>query len=526
MSSNAVSNLNYSVFPDGSVAPSSQYDLTSLGGTSNYAFPSDISVASSHQQYGSVSNRPRPRHITTSPLPDRRQRNSARLEDGRLGADSCSSTRNYSSEAYKFFMEQHVENVVRNRAQRKERQQQFEVMLLKENLPHHIVLQFKHQHARRESIYLRLKRARLQPSVFEPLKTLGIGAFGEVSLVRKHDTGKFYAMKTLRKADVIKRNQVAHVKAERDILAEANSDWVVKLFYSFQDRENLYFIMDYIPGGDLMNLLIKRGVFPEPMARFYTAELVSALEYVHSMGFIHRDIKPDNVLIDRDGHIKLTDFGLCTGFRWTHQSNRYAKIRPEEPIWIYHPQAQAQAELSAAQMTALEQHNLETASGSTAIRHRRVHSLVGTPNYIAPEVVLKSGYNHSCDWWSVGVILYEMLVGRPPFLSESPADTQYKIIHWKKYLILPHTLSKHAANLIESLIRDADSRLGASGGASEIKEHPFFNGVDFDVLRKQPAVYVPIVKSEVDTSNFDPNLQTQPQSEFFFSENSIILLII
>ncbi|CAL1270915.1 unnamed protein product [Larinioides sclopetarius] len=132
-------------------------------------------------------------------------------------------------------------------------------------------------------------------------------------------------MKTLRKSDVLKRNQVAHVKAERDILAEADNEWVVKLYYSFQDDENLYFVMDFIQGGDLMSLLIKLGVFSEELARFYIAELVLAVESVHKMGFIHRDIKPDNILIDRDGHIKLTDFGLCTGFRWTHNSKYYQR---------------------------------------------------------------------------------------------------------------------------------------------------------------------------------------------------------
>lgn len=115
------------------------------------------------------------------------------------------------------------------------------------------------------------------------------------------------------------------MKAERDILAEADNEWVVRLYYSFQDRDSLYFVMDYIPGGDMMSLLIRMGVFPEPLARFYVAELTLAIESVHKMGFIHRDIKPDNILIDLDGHIKLTDFGLCTGFRWTHNSKYYQK---------------------------------------------------------------------------------------------------------------------------------------------------------------------------------------------------------
>lgn len=165
----------------------------------------------------------------------------------------------------------------------------------------------------------------MDKSMFVKIKTLGIGAFGEVCLACKVDTHALYAMKTLRKKDVLNRNQVAHVKAERDILAEADNEWVVKLYYSFQDKDNLYFVMDYIPGGDMMSLLIRMEVFPERLARFYIAELTLAIESVHKMGFIHRDIKPDNILIDLDGHIKLTDFGLCTGFRWTHNSKYYQK---------------------------------------------------------------------------------------------------------------------------------------------------------------------------------------------------------
>lgn len=189
-----------------------------------------------------------------------------------------------------------------------------------------ISVQMRRMLNQKESNYIRLKRAKMEKSMFTKLKTIGVGAFGEVTLVQKIDTPHLlYAMKTLKKADVLKRNQVAHVKAERDILAEADNGWVVKLYYSFQDRDNLYFVMDYIPGGDLMSLLIKMGIFSEELARFYIAELTLAVESVHKMGFIHRDIKPDNILIDKEGHIKLTDFGLCTGFRWTHDSKYYQK---------------------------------------------------------------------------------------------------------------------------------------------------------------------------------------------------------
>lgn len=256
----------------------------------------------------------------TSPIPERKPDSE---EKEILRRDS--SVRNYSPQAYKFFMEQHVENLLKNYSQRQTRKLQLEKEMAKANLSDEAQLQMRRMLQQKESNYIRMKRSKMNKDMFEKITTLGVGAFGEVHLVRKKDVCQLYAMKVLRKMDVYKRNQVAHVKAERDILAEADNEWVVKLYYSFQDRDNLYFVMDYIPGGDLMGLLIKFGIFEEPLARFYIAELVLAIESVHKMGFIHRDIKPDNILIDKNGHIKLTDFGLCTGFRWTHNSKYYQK---------------------------------------------------------------------------------------------------------------------------------------------------------------------------------------------------------
>lgn len=256
----------------------------------------------------------------TSPIPERKPESE---EKEIMRRDS--SVRNYSPQAYKFFMEQHIENLLKNYAQRQTRTLQLEKEMAKANLSDEAQLQMRRMLQQKESNYIRMKRSKMNKDMFERITTLGVGAFGEVHLVRKRDVCQLYAMKTLRKMDVYKRNQVAHVKAERDILAEADNEWVVKLYYSFQDRDNLYFVMDYIPGGDLMGLLIKFGIFDERLARFYIAELVLAIESVHKMGFIHRDIKPDNILIDKSGHIKLTDFGLCTGFRWTHNSKYYQK---------------------------------------------------------------------------------------------------------------------------------------------------------------------------------------------------------
>ncbi|KAG8000887.1 Serine/threonine-protein kinase LATS2, partial [Nibea albiflora] len=354
----------------------------------------------------------------------------------------------------------------------------------------------------KESNYNRLRRAKMDKSMFVKIKTLGIGAFGEVCLTRKVDTGALYAMKTLRKKDVLNRNQVAHVKAERDILAEADNEWVVRLYYSFQDRDSLYFVMDYIPGGDMMSLLIRMGVFPEPLARFYVAELTLAIESVHKMGFIHRDIKPDNILIDLDGHIKLTDFGLCTGFRWTHNSKYYQKgshVRQDsmEPSDFWDDVSNCRC---GDRLMTLEQHANR--------QHQRclAHSLVGTPNYIAPEVLLRKGYTQLCDWWSVGVILFEMLVGQPPFLASTPTETQIKVINWESTLQVPAQvkLSPEAVDIIGRLCCSAEDRLGANG-AGEIKAHPFFTQTDFSSnLRQQPAPYRPKIAHPMDTSNFDP----------------------
>ena len=279
------------------------------------------SISSQSEASSMTSNETQPaKHLCTSPKPQRKadayNRDAQRRE---------TQVRHFSPQAFKFFIEQHVENVIKSQKQRELRRDQLESEMAKVDLGVQAQSQMRKMLYQKESNYIRLKRAKMDKSMFQDIKILGIGAFGEVALVQKKDTGYLYAMKKLRKRDVLQKNQVAHVKAERDILAEADNEWVVKLYFSFQDADNLYFVMDYIPGGDMMSLLIKFGIFEEPLARFYIAELVLAIESVHRMGFIHRDIKPDNILIDKDGHIKLTDFGLCTGFRWTHNSKYYQK---------------------------------------------------------------------------------------------------------------------------------------------------------------------------------------------------------
>ncbi|XP_053679324.1 serine/threonine-protein kinase Warts [Anopheles nili] len=425
-----------------------------------------------------------------SPIPERKN-----LSKEKEAERSECKVKHYSPQAYKFFMEQHIENVLKSYSQRNFRIKQLESEMSKLDLPEETKIEMRKLLCQKESNYIRLKRAKMDKSMFAKIKTIGVGAFGEVTLVKKIDTtNHLYAMKTLRKADVLKRNQVAHVKAERDILAEADNEWVVKLYYSFQDKDNLYFVMDYIPGGDLMSLLIKKGIFEQDLARFYIAELTCAIDSVHKMGFIHRDIKPDNVLIDRKGHIKLTDFGLCTGFRWTHDSKYYQKNDHARQDSM-----EAWSKFGSEIPPPLERRKFREKNRAKA------HSIVGTPNYIAPEVLLRSGYTQLCDWWSVGVILYEMLVGQPPFLANTAEETQIKVINWRQTLRIPPEaqLTPEAKDIILRLCKNEDERIGRN--VDEIKSHPFFRAIDFSKdLRSQQALYEPKIKYPTDTSNFDP----------------------
>lgn len=361
---------------------------------------------------------------------------------------------------------------------------------------------------RKESQFLRLRRTRLSLDDFETVKVIGKGAFGEVRLVQKKDTGKIYAMKTLLKSEMYKKDQLAHVKAERDVLAGSDSPWVVSLYYSFQDAQYLYLIMEFLPGGDLMTMLIRWQVFTEDITRFYMAECVLAIEAIHKLGFIHRDIKPDNILIDIRGHIKLSDFGLSTGFHKTHDSNYYKKLLQQQdqgklpqPQSLNEPGSRNTMMVDAIHMTLSNRQQIQTWRKS---RRLMAYSTVGTPDYIAPEIFIHQGYGQECDWWSLGTIMFECLVGWPPFCSETPQETYRKILNFQETLQFPDDvhLSPEAENLIRLLLTHAENRLGRHGGAAEIKAHPFFRGVDWNTIREVDAPFIPKLKSITDTRFF------------------------
>ncbi|KAK6461404.1 Serine/threonine-protein kinase CBK1 [Scheffersomyces coipomensis] len=369
---------------------------------------------------------------------------------------------------------------------------------------------------KKESQFLRLRRTKLSLEDFATVKVIGKGAFGEVRLVQKKDTGKIYAMKTLLKSEMYKKDQLAHVKAERDVLAGSDSPWVVSLYYSFQDTQYLYLIMEFLPGGDLMTMLIRWQIFTEDITRFYMAECVLAIEAIHKLGFIHRDIKPDNILIDIRGHVKLSDFGLSTGFHKTHDSNYYKKLLEKEPPNQTPLQPNQLSRnsmmIDAIHLTMSNRQQMQTWRKS---RRLMAYSTVGTPDYIAPEIFIHQGYGQECDWWSLGAIMFECLIGWPPFCSDSPHETYRKILNWQETLQIPDDihLSPESEDLIRKLLTSSENRLGRYGGAEEIKQHPFFRGVDWETIRKVDAPFIPKLRSITDTRFFPTDeLENVPES--------------
>ncbi|KAJ8374742.1 hypothetical protein SKAU_G00053220 [Synaphobranchus kaupii] len=305
-------------------------------------------------------------------------------------------------------------------------------------------------------------------SDFETIKLISNGAYGAVYLVRHRETRQRFAMKKINRQNLILRNQIQQVFVERDILTFAENPFVVSMFCSFETRRHLCMVMEYVEGGDCANLLKNMGPLPVDMTRMYFAETVLALEYLHNYGIVHRDLKPDNLLITLMGHIKLTDFGL--------------------------------SKIGLMNMTT----NLYEGHIEKDTREFIDKQVCGTPEYIAPEVILRQGYGKPVDWWAMGIILYEFLVGCVPFFGDTPEELFGQVV--SDEIIWPDgddALPADAQDLITRLLRQSPLERIGTGGAPEVKQHPFFLGLDWNGLLRQKAEFVPQLEAEDDTSYFD-----------------------
>ena len=313
------------------------------------------------------------------------------------------------------------------------------------------------------------RREKMTVYNYESLAIIGRGAFGEVHVCRDKKTNEIVAIKKIRKDILLQKKQIKHTMDEQDFLSKAKSPWIVKLIVSFQEGDYLYLVMEFLPGGDLMGLLIAKDILPEEDAKFYICELILAIGSIHELNCIHRDIKPDNILIGKDGHIKLTDFGL-------------AKISDK----------------------VFKEDIVDYKSKDIENKHSRNYSCVGTAYYVAPEVLLKKGYGQDIDWWSVGCIFYEMLVGYAPFCSKKTYDVCYKVTHFEEYLKFPDNrkISKNAKDLIMKLVNNSENRLGKNG-IQEIKTHPFFKGINWLKVKEMKPPFIPDLKNDWDTKYFD-----------------------
>ncbi|GAB4827722.1 Serine/threonine-protein kinase AtPK2/AtPK19 [Ancistrocladus abbreviatus] len=298
---------------------------------------------------------------------------------------------------------------------------------------------------------------------FEVLTVVGKGAFGKVYQVRKKGSSEIYAMKVVPKDKIIEKNHVGYMKAEKDILTKVDHPFIVKLRYSFQTKYRLYLVLDFVNGGHLFFQLYHHGLFREDLARVYAAEIVSAVAYLHANGIMHRDLKPENILLDADGHVILTDFGLAKQFDGCTRSN----------------------------------------------------TLCGTVEYMAPETVLGKGHDKAADWWSVGVLLYEMLTGKPPFTGGNRQKVQQKII--KDKVKLPAFLSTEAHSLLKGLLqKEASKRLGSGpNGCEEIKGHKWFKSINWKKLeaREIHPSFVPEVAGDHCVDNFDKRWTSMPLAD-------------
>lgn len=347
----------------------------------------------------------------------------------------------------------------------------------------------------RERALLRKRRSKPKHRDFEMITQVGQGGYGQVFLARKKDTQEICALKVLNKKLLVKLDETRHVLTERDILTNTRSEWLVKLLYAFQDPEKVFLAMEFVPGGDFRTLLNNTGYLIPPHSRFYISEMFAAVNSLHELGFTHRDLKPENFLIDSKGHIKLTDFGLAAG---TVSNDRIESMRIKlknlEDLEDY--QVPSKLMFERQKIFKQSQGHLNLAN-----------SIVGSPDYMALEVLEGKNYNYTIDYWSLGCMLFEALCGYPPFSGSKQDETYYNLKHWKTALRRPQTkdgrfvFSDRTWMLITKLIASPSSRYQ---NFNQIKQSPYFSEIkDWDNLRKRTPPFTPQLDNEEDAGYFD-----------------------
>ncbi|KAH9179955.1 Pkinase-domain-containing protein [Lactarius sanguifluus] len=326
---------------------------------------------------------------------------------------------------------------------------------------------------------IKVKSVEVSPSSFQKIKLLGRGDVGKVFLVREKKTGKLFAMKVLSKKEMIQRKKIKRALTEQEILATANHPFIVTLHHSFQSEDYLYLCMEYCMGGEFFRALQSRPgkCLPEDAARFYAAEVVAALEYLHLMGFIYRDLKPENILLHHTGHIMLSDFDLA----------KHSGVTGGRPAAIH------QSELNG----------LPLVDTKSCTANFRTNSFVGTEEYIAPEVIRNSGHTSAVDWWTLGILIYEMIYATTPFKGRERTDTFNNIIGLPVHFRELPKMSPAGKDIISRLLdKEENTRLGSKTGASEVKQHKWFSKINWGLLRNTEPPIVPASSNGADTVNF------------------------
>ncbi|GAK65640.1 kinase-like protein [Moesziomyces antarcticus] len=347
----------------------------------------------------------------------------------------------------------------------------------------------------RERVLLRKRRTKLRVNQFHIITQVGAGGYGEVFLARKRDTGEICALKRLKKRILVKMDEVRHVLTERDILTATKTPWLVRLLYAFQDPDHVFLAMEYVPGGDFRTLLCNNGALKEEYARFYMAEMIVSVNELHRLGYIHRDLKPENFLVDSTGHVKLTDFGLASGALHPGKiESMKAKLDAvKDSDFVYRTPAER-----GSMYKKMIQHT-----------QHRANSIVGSPDYIAPEMLRGRQYSFGVDYWSLGCILYEFLCGFPPFSGSNPDETFANLKNWQKVLQRPvydtpenmqFNLSDVAWDAITKLVDTPERRYSS---LEPVQAHPFFRSLDLGRLRELKAPFIPELENEEDTGYFD-----------------------